>query len=392
MSAIAGKKTAVIVKSQFTLPNKKSPSSGTRFNDYLTYISRDETTRDLGFSSYNEYMRHDQKSNALFNDSEDHLNDEKVALVKEAFKLAQARGSILYQDVISFDNAWLQEHGIYDGKTKDVDEKKLKSITRFAMIEMKENSGLGSNVVWSGAIHHNTENIHIHIATVNLSPSENQRGKRKLKTLERMRSIYVNHIMDRTEQRQKLNDLIRKEMVGKKKARTHSLAYDRSFRKTFLSIYKQLPKNKRNWNYGYETINSIKPELNQLTKKYLDMYHPKEINEFHQRLDEEVSVLRRTYGEGEAKRYDEYKTNKINDLYQRMGNAFLQEMKAYDNQIKTINQKHSPRSKKHTFQRNVSIKNVKYRMDRLFQSEMQSQQNQHAYERMQKRIERGQSL
>ena len=49
-----------------------------------------------------------------------------------------------------------------------------------------------------------------------------------------------------------------------------------------------------------------------------------------------MQVFKEAYGEGkyDKKQYENYKTNKINDLYKRMGNAFLQEMKAYDKEQK----------------------------------------------------------
>ncbi|PEA68780.1 relaxase MobL, partial [Bacillus toyonensis] len=63
------------------------------------------------------------------------------------------------------------------------------------------------------------------------------------------------------------------------------------------------------------------------------------------KLDKEVQVFKEAYGEGkyDKKQYENYKTNKINDLYKRMGNAFLQEMKAYDKEQKRIH--HMKKSK-----------------------------------------------
>ena len=39
------------------------------------------------------------------------------------FKTAHENGSIMWQDVISFHNPWLEKQGIYDEKTKTLDEK-----------------------------------------------------------------------------------------------------------------------------------------------------------------------------------------------------------------------------------------------------------------------------
>ncbi|SDJ00360.1 MobP2 family relaxase [Alteribacillus bidgolensis] len=391
-----GKKTAVVVKSQFTLPEKKGDH---RFNDYLNYLDRQEAKSNGDFSSYNDYMDDEKKATSLFSQTDDYLDEEKKEKMKQVFKLAQKRGSILYQDVVSFDNRWLEENGVYDAKTKQVDEKRLKNITRLAMKEMQEKNKLDGNTVWSGAIHHNTDNIHIHIATVDLSPVDHQRGKRKLKTLEGMRSMFVNKINDRSKQHQKINDLIRNRMVNKKKNHKTFTIFNRKFKKDFLSIYNQLPSNKRYWNYGYQNINHVKPALNDLTKRYIDTYFKEEMKQLETKLNKEEKVLKRTYGEGNQARYKDYKKNKINDLYKRMGNAFLSEMREYDKKMKDIEQSSSSTHKTNynqknhqTIRKNVAFQQVKYGLDRMVYSELNSYKNQASYERMQRNIERGNSM
>jgi hypothetical protein len=386
------KGTAVIVTSKFVMPNNK------HFNDYINYLDRDEAKKQSDFSLYNNYMSDERKATSLFSEHDDQLDDDKKEKMKEAFKLAESRGSILYQDVVSFDNQWLEDNGIYDRKTKTVDEKRLKDITRIAMKDMMKKSKLDNNTVWSGAIHHNTDNIHIHIATVDLTPPENQRGKRKLKTLEGMRSIYVNKINDRSLEHQMINDIIRKQIVNDKKEKQTFSSIDRSFKKDFMKIYKALPENKRHWNYGYENINHVKPALNKLTKDYIDTHYKNEFKELEKRLEKEVEVLKKTYGEGSNQKYKDYKTNKIEDLYKRMGNAFLSEIREYDNKIKKIEGKtyssHSSNynNKIQKMKKNVAFNQLKYGIDRLVHSEINSRKNQSAYERMQQNIERGHSM
>ena len=137
----------------------------------------------------------------------DFTNEEKSKL-KELYSKAHNNNSVLWQDVISFDNKWLEEHGIYDSKNHIVDEKKMKDVTRLAMQEMLKKEGLDKSSIWSGAIHYNTDNIHIHIATVEPSPTR-ERGKRKLKSIESMKSKVINNIIDRSQEHKFINDLIR---------------------------------------------------------------------------------------------------------------------------------------------------------------------------------------
>ena len=154
-----GSKTAVVVKSEFTMG--KSKANNRRYSTYLDYMDRDEAKSEQDFASYNHYMDDDQKATSLFNPYNDDLSNEEKEQVQQDFKTGQNKGSILYKDVISFDNEWLQENGIYDPTTKDVDEKKLKEITRTAVSDMYEKNNFKDTMAWTGAIHHNTDNIHI---------------------------------------------------------------------------------------------------------------------------------------------------------------------------------------------------------------------------------------
>ncbi|WP_054637624.1 MobP2 family relaxase [Thalassobacillus sp. C254] len=328
MTAAGYKEAAVIVTSRFVQPGSSS------FNEYVNYIDREEAKQSSKYAMYNEYMDDEEKATSLFTESHDRLDQEHKEKVKDAFKTGQNRGSILYQDVVSFDNKWLEDNGIYNRKTKTVDEQRLKDITRVAMKDMHEKNNMGNNLVWSGAIHHNTDNIHIHLATVDLSPPEDQRGKRKQKTLDQFKSVYIHKINDRSKEYQQINDLIRKDIVNKKKETKTFSTFNRKFKKDFMTIYKQLPANRKYWNYGYQTINHVKPELNKLTKKYVETYHKKNMEELEKRLDKEVEMLKKSYGKGGNHRYKNFKKNKLTDLEKRMGNAFLAEMREYDKKVK----------------------------------------------------------
>lgn len=386
MTTATDKKAAVIVTSKYVQSSDKG------FGSYVNYLDREDAKQQQDFSAYNNYMDDGSKATSLFTEAHDSLDEEQKMKLKEAFKEGQSRGSILYQDVISFDNNWLEENGVYDSKTKNVDEDKLKEVTRQAMKEMHEKNKMGNNLVWSGAVHHNTDNIHIHVATVDLAPPENQRGKRKLKTIESMKSTFVNKIQDRSQDHQKINDIIRKDIVNDKKEKKTFSTFDRKFKKDFLSIYRQLPENKRHWSYGYESINHVKPQLNKLTKDYINQHYKKEFKELDKRLDKEVTELKRAYGAGGEDRYKDFKKNKMNDLEKRMGNAFLQEMKEYDKRVKQIERSSSSSSfsnnKYQKAKTNVAFKQIKYGLDRVVHSEMSSGKNLAAHERLQRDIER----
>ncbi|PEQ70248.1 MobP2 family relaxase [Bacillus thuringiensis] len=373
----------VVLKTKFVLPGSKA------FQNYVDYVDREEAKSEVKlnpkmFETYQDYMGNSEKTSALFTEQANRLTESEKKSLKEMFKTAHENGSIMWQDVISFHNPWLEKQGIYDEKTKTLDEKKLMDVTRLMMKEMQKREGLEKSSIWSAAIHFNTDNIHIHVATVEPFPTR-ERGKRKPKTLDAMKGKVVNNLLDRKQEQKQINDLIRNNMVGRKKEDSVFDWRNQHLKPLFLQIYKQLPSDKRQWQYSYNTIQPLKPQIDELSSRYIQHHHKKDYDQFLQKLDKEVQVFKEAYGEGkyDKKQYENYKTNKINDLYKRMGNAFLQEMKAYDKEQKRNH--HMKKSKSfRKFQQNVSIQYSMRKVESAFKSEYESWKNQKYYERMQR--------
>lgn len=379
----------VVLKTKFVTSDKKA------FQDYVDYVDRDDAKKEQEaheklFTLYQDYMDNPDKTSSLFTQQSNQLNNEEKKQLKKLFEKAQKNNSIMWQDVITFHNPWLQENGLYDADTHTVDEKKLMDITRESMKEMLKRERLNESAVWSAAIHYNTGNIHIHIATVEPQPTR-ERGKRKPKTLDAMKSTVVNQILNRGEQHQKINELIRKDMVGKKKQDSSLRWKNRDIQPLFLQIYNHLPEDKRQWQYSCRTLKPMKPFIDVLSQKYIEKYHRNEYQQLLGKLNKEVEELKKAYGEGKVdeKRYKNYKQTKIDDLYKRMGNAFLKEMKDYDKQQQQI--KRMVESKKQSkrpasFNQKVSMHFALKKMERAFKSEYESWKNQQHYEQLQKEI------
>lgn len=156
-----------IVTTQFV-----TPDSGAFFG-YIDYINRENAVRNEHISSYSiyaDYMDNPHKTSDLFTNSSDHLSYEEKIKLQDVYTLAQDRLSLMWQTVMSFDNKWLEENGLYDSETKILDDKRLMNYTRNAVNSMLKAEGL-ENAVWSAAIHYNTDNLHIHIATVEPIPT-----------------------------------------------------------------------------------------------------------------------------------------------------------------------------------------------------------------------------
>jgi len=130
----------VVLKTKFVLPNSDA------FQNYIEYVDREEAKSEVKlnqkmFELYQEYMGNPEKTSALFTEHSNRLTESEKKSLKEMFKTAHENGSIMWQDVISFHNPWLEEQGIYDARTKTLDEKKLMDVTRLAMKEMQKRGG-----------------------------------------------------------------------------------------------------------------------------------------------------------------------------------------------------------------------------------------------------------
>ncbi|MFD1705243.1 MobP2 family relaxase [Siminovitchia sediminis] len=337
---------AVVLKSKFVMPNAKD------YNDYIKYIDRKDAKRNLEinpnsskkddfslYHTYMEYMGDEKKQGALFTSDKDVLSEVEKKKLKENFKQAQENGSPLWQDVISFDNDWLEEQGLYNSETNTLQEYKIKSVVRSAVDEMLKREGMNESAVWSASIHYNTDNIHVHVATVEPNPTrekvrffdkehnewkEQYKAKRKQSSLDRMKSTVANQILDRKHDFNKIDELIRG-TVHYKKEEQIKLSADERTKELFMKAMLLLPNDLRQWKYGYQSINNARPYIDEIVEIYLDTYHKKEMKELNELLDKQVQISRRLFGEDS--RHDQYKKTKLDDLKKRMGNAVLTEMR-----------------------------------------------------------------
>src|SRR5699024_7704860 len=234
----------------------------------------------------------------LFTSSKDSLNDKEKQTVKEQFQLAQQNESPMWQDVISFDNEWLAKQGLYNTATHTVDETKMRSVVRETMNAMLQAETMQQTAIWTASLHYNTDNIHVHVATIEPHPTrermnvldkdsntwhEEYRAKRKPKTLDKMKSKVANFILNRSNERNKIDELLRGTLRYKKENNI-SLS---SFRKTetlFKEAMNRLPDDRKQWRYGYKSINEARPFIDDITEKYLEEFHPEELQALKTRL------------------------------------------------------------------------------------------------------------
>lgn len=367
----------VVIVSKFIAASSK------KFNQYINYIGRDEAVRNKYFSRYSlyeDYMGNPDKTTGLFDKYTDIMSDEDKKHAQKMFEKAQKNDSILWQDVFSFDNRWLTEQGLYNPATGELDEKKIKDAVRKSIEYSLEKKNMKESAIWNGAIHYNTDNIHIHVAICEPEPSQ-QRGKRTQKTLDNMKSIFVNELLDSRKNYELINSIIRDRIIGKKEDR--QIICDRKMKRMLMDVKRNLPNDKRHWKYGYNTMKNANTRLDKMTKYYIETYKKDEYRELLKHLDKQEKILMESYGIGDRKKFEDYKKNKIEELYKRMGNAILNEMKTIEEE-KTYTKKRTFKSR---YRKNILLLKDLKKIEKALGNEFESMKNIREYERLNQRIE-----
>lgn len=342
------------------------------FKGYIDYINREEAQRNNAISTFNlfnDYMGNPVKSTGLFTEDKDALTYTEKQELKSIFELAQKNESLMWQTVISFDNLWIEKNGLYDSEKKILDEQKVKETVRLAINRLLKSEGL-EHAVWSAAIHYNTDNIHVHIATVEPYPMREKmiydgnlevRGKFKLKNINKSKSTVVNEIMQTKEINQRINKIIRKDIVEHLKG--YELAQDTLLKEKFLQFCEVLPAVPRNMqHYNNAAMSLYQNRLDEISNIFLEKYCPEQYHELLEILNQQSALYEEAYG---GRNFGFYKEDKIHDLMKRMGNATLNSAKNYISSLQ---------SKETDLQAGEKIYAVKYFADEKNLGEAQQQE------------------
>ncbi|MGX4601698.1 MobP2 family relaxase [Faecalimicrobium sp. JNUCC 81] len=375
---------AVVFVSKFV------PYSSKKFKSYIDYINREEAIRNGAFSRYslyNDYMGNPEKTTGTFTNSSSFLTETEKEVLKEKFATAQKNGSVMWQDVYSFDNKWLKEQGLYNPETKELDEERIKEAIRKSLDYSLEKTNLKDSAIWSGAIHFNTDNIHIHVAICEPNPTR-KRGKRSEKTLEFMKSKFINHLLDYDKEYKEINILLRDNLAYSDKKSL--LMKDIQMKKIVNEVVKNLPNDRRHWHYNYNTMGDARIHLNKLTDYYIKNYKSKEYKKLIHKLNKHEEELKKIYGVGkEGKHYEkfkEYRENKIKELYTRMGNATLKEIKEIYKSKESNKQELYTSNNKLLLNKSFNKKDMD-KISKVLGNELDNMKNQNIYEKLQREIE-----
>lgn len=284
-----------LTEDEMTRIQEAVPETQLNFQEYIDYMNRSYATENQS-----------EEVTAIFTENADYLQRHKVTELKQNLEAAYKNGSLLWQGVISFDNAFLDKQGLYDIATGQVDQKAIKAVMRDMMPTLIHKEGLSDSAFWWGNIHLNTDNIHIHFG---LSEVQSQRdkifyrprgrmeykGNFSQKTINRFKSG-VFHGLLKEETR---SNLIRKEQIlANLKANLITSVYQEdkiisSTEKNFLEqAYNHLPLNKK-WRYGSNARDFAVSKF--FLDKYLDSYLQNAGREVYQDFLEETKQFLQTY-------------------------------------------------------------------------------------------------
>ncbi|AWC30969.1 MobP2 family relaxase [Bacillus cytotoxicus] len=356
-----GRKYALESKKKMT---KTEEEELNLLNKHIEDLSPEQSEDDQEFENQEFENEAGQILPGVFSKDKNVITQNDLTDIKELMEKSQNSGSVYYQDVISFDTDFLVKNKLYDPETDTLDENRIRIASHKMMQQLfKDEQIEESNGFWFASIHRNTDHIHIHFGTVE---KENRRkvvkkevngktyyepkGKRKQRTLDNMKTTFANSLVDRTSELSRISNL-RNDLVQEVKEQFQQSKEKKQDRKLVLlqEIYEGLPSNKKDWAYGSkkmpkETRDKI-DELTELLMKDNPIY-----KEYKEAVEKESDFQKELYGESGREDKD-YAKNQMKDMYKRMGNSLLKELKKKkpyeENPLYQFQKKHEQIKKKY---------------------------------------------
>lgn len=296
-----------------------------------------------------EIPAEDTPLSGVFTDKQNYIFDDDLKQISKEFSNGQKRGSIIFQDVISHDNTFLEELGLYDSKTDTLDERGLIHASRAMMKELMEKENLSDSAQWMASIHRNTKHIHIHFALVENRNTRDEKvvkingeefvqpkGLRKQSTLDAMKQTYGRELRDYALGNERVKKLERKselrnKIVQEVKKETN---YSKKELRLLNEIYQELPENKKHWVYGDKDKSKLSPELRDKIDKLTEslMSESKVYKEYIALIKEEQRMKTRMFGQTTRKDKDQL-TNELFTIKKRLGNSLLTELRNQDSEL-----------------------------------------------------------
>lgn len=245
---------------------------------------------------------------------------------------AKKHGSMLWTDVVSFDNRWLERQGLYNPKTGELKSEALREASR-KMLDVLGKKEQLNQPFWLASVHRNTDNIHIHFAIMEKENSRKMvdvggemqpRGNFKQSTIYAMKSAFANELVDLSRVQARITE--ERSNVREAVYQNAKEAMNRpDFRDRLNAFIKLLPADRRKWNYQslHRMDPSLTKELDEITDELLkDDPHLEKYKDLVGDVDE---FYKEQYGKTKNE-HKHYADNQLKDLKKRAGNRLLHDL------------------------------------------------------------------
>ncbi|WP_255409642.1 relaxase MobL [Lactobacillus sp. ESL0233] len=203
-----------------------------------------------------------------------------------------------------------------------------------------------NQMYWVASIHRNTDNVHIHIATVEREPrrqsierngQKQPKGRRKQSTIDHMKSSFANELIGTNEltkilsiERQKIRKAVQKNLA------TNIINED--FQKEINRLMSTLPTSRREWNYN-KLNSSQQKSLNKIVDHLLS--DNKDFQDWKNNVLKMQETRVALYGKSKrnTKNYASNQMYGKEGIYARNGNALLHDLRELDKKANG-NQRH----------------------------------------------------
>lgn len=343
-----------------------------QFSKYLGYMARSSALatiqgkRELTPQETQELKRVNEAANKLtdlkvtkdklavgfFTSDMDQVHLKDFQHIRDQLTKAQANHSVLWQDVISFDNDFLVKKGILNKETGMLDEQAMRHASQEMMktFQAKMNPPL-YQPYWMASIHRNTDNVHIHFATVeaiNQRPIieredkfgnlvKQPKGRRPQKVIDQMKSVFTNTLIntsDLTKEISRNRDQVRANVFQHFEKQKENP----DFQAMINQFMEHLPADRRNWNYKWLEKNDAngKALLDIITETLLK--DDQDYRTYKKDISDYQDTRQALYGISKRENKN-YKVNKLKDIRRRNGNAVLKSLATLDKQANKMHKK-----------------------------------------------------
>ena len=311
---------------------------------FSNYITREEALKQEreDIEKFFKYAANEAKTkeNGIFTQDKIGVGEkEKIEFVERSANYLTRdtnQKKFMYKDVLSFDNDYLREKNLIHSNG-EVDVNKLSKIVQGSYQQHANRLGMTKDYQLLGAVHLNTDNIHVHVGIVD--KKFNEKYTRPEKSLREIKSTTISAI----EKENRID--LQKNIDRNRQLLKHGILKDLSIKPNeqqllLDKIKESLPNDKSLHRMKSNAKSMQQPK--ELVKKYIDKELQKnyksDFEKFKKDLTKEQRYNERLYGQGKSN--NSYQT-KLDRFYEETGNKIFKDL-ASQKDIDTTKEKATP--------------------------------------------------